>query len=164
MYIKEKFKNPDEYREWFVSLLEKIHKAKYERVWRDEDYPILLPFFKYQERLSTNQRAMVDEEVVGYEHYLKCKEEYADALFELRDHLGGFTEDQLADIFGFTYEELSDEVGEWQLDSNCDFDFPMIVIGNAETGGCTSDSYQNASICFVSLSDFDGLTVPAVDA
>jgi hypothetical protein len=161
MYIKECFRDGDEYLKWFVSLLDKLRTVQSNGAWKDEDRPLLNPFFSFQKSSENLKRGMNTEEAESYWHYLRCRKEYADELFEIRDSLHCFSTDQLACIFGFTYgrkddDDENEDVAEWSLDENCDFNFPMIVVGNIEAGADRIGSYQSSGICFVSLSDFDG--------
>jgi hypothetical protein len=121
MRIKKLFKTESEYLDYAWSFL----NFDENKVWREEDLPKLQPFFdfdKIRHKIETEdgsfKKYWTPEIDAGYKHYQKCKQEYADALFEIRDSIAQFSTDKLAEFFLLEsiamdcYDEDGNEIDE----------------------------------------------------
>lgn len=156
MEIHKKINSKKEYIEYFQYLIAKKNSTQ---IWRDEDLPLLQPFFDasiYKEKNSWSE-----EVKLSFDHYQKCREEYANELFDIRDSLDQIDECSLADAFGFNIVEIDeDDDGlvpiieyEYVLDTN--HEYPLIITGYIDSG---YDRMGKSSVCiirFVYLKDFD---------
>jgi hypothetical protein len=75
------------------------------KIWKDEDLPLLKPFFDYDNMRYKDQRLMTEEEGKSFDHYMKCRKEYADRLFEICDSVKHCREDNILLAFGYEHEE-----------------------------------------------------------
>ena len=73
-------------------------------VWREEDIPLLTPFFKYSDQ-GSDRSLMTEEEKASFEHYKKCMKEYARDLFDTRDSVEHYHMDHILEAFGYEYDE-----------------------------------------------------------
>jgi hypothetical protein len=110
MRIKKLFKTESEYLDYAWSFM----SFDENKVWREEDLPKLKPFFdfdKIHHKIETEdgsfKKYWTPEIDAGYKHYAKCKEEYADELFEIRDSIAQFSTDKLAEFFLLEHIETS---------------------------------------------------------
>jgi hypothetical protein len=120
-------------------------------VWREEDRPILETFFNWS--ISKNY-PMPEDVKPSFDHWIKCREEYANDLFDIRDSLIHVDEYSLAEAFGFEPIESEDnEIEHYELQTN--HTYPLIITGFIDSGW---DRGGNSSVCivrFVYLKDFE---------
>ena len=176
MRIKKLFKTESEYLDYAWSFINFDEK----KIWREEDLPKLQPYFDmYKNRpdkskLSENEWAALKESM---NHYDRCKEEYADELFEIRDSISQFDIDELSEFFFlepietdcWDYDEDGNEIDE---DGNIippttresikiseewkdEIIFPLYFVGHINSD---SDRLGKIRLCyseFVTLKDFE---------
>jgi hypothetical protein len=176
MRIKKLFKTESEYLDYAWSFINFDEK----KIWREEDLPKLQPYFDmYKNRpdkskLSENEWAALKESM---NHYDRCKEEYADELFEIRDSISQFDIRELSEFFFlepietdcWDYDEDGNEIDE---DGNIippttresikiseewkdEMIFPLYFVGHIN---CDSDRLGKFRIGyseFVTLKDFE---------
>ena len=128
MIIKKLIQSKEDWlkfvKEGFIS-----HKLGDGDVWKKEDLPKLQAFFN----VKSSSRSLTAEEHASFMHYQKCREDYADALFDLRDCLSGFHVEELVDYLGCYWdvpEETEDDYNIEELKVNEDFnqEFPAVVV------------------------------------
>jgi len=118
MRIKKLFKTESEFLDYAWSFI----NFDENKIWREEDLPKLQPYFDMynnrpdKSKLSENEWAALKESM---NHYDRCKEEYADELFEIRDSIAQFTTYELAEFFLL---EPIDDNGGWSSCSGYDDD------------------------------------------
>ena len=119
MRIKKLFKTESEFLDYAWSFL----NFDENKIWREEDLPKLQPYFDMcnnrpdKSKLSENEWAALKESM---NHYDRCKEEYADELFEIRDSISQFDIDELSEFFFlepvetdcWDYDEDGNEIDE----------------------------------------------------
>jgi|688.fasta_scaffold45535_6 hypothetical protein len=107
MIIKKLFRNKEEYLDYAWLLI----NPDREKIWKEEDLPLLEPFFK---ATSGGKRDFewTDEIKESFDHYTKCRTEYADDRTEMRDDLCNFDTN---DLHAFFFLQPFDE-------SCCDID------------------------------------------
>ncbi len=176
MRIKKLFKTESEYLDYAWSFL----NFDENKIWREEDLPKLQPYFDMsnnrpdKSKLSETEWAVLKESM---NHYDKCKEEYADELFEIRDSISQFDIRELAEFFFlepietdcWDYDEDGNEIDE---DGNIippttresikiseewkhEMIFPLYFVGHIN---CDSDRLGKFRIGFsefVTLKDFE---------
>ena len=176
MRIKKLFKTESEFLDYAWSFI----NFDENEIWREEDLPKLQPYFDmYKNRpdkskLSENEWAALKESM---NHYDRCKEEYADELFEIRDSISQFNIHELAEFFFlepietvcWDYDEDGNEIDE---DGNIippttresikiseewkdEMIFPLYFVGHIN---CESDRLGKFRIGFsefVTLKDFE---------
>lgn len=138
------------------------------KVWRDKDLPLLEPFFKWDKTRNSGESSMTEEEGKSFDHYMKCRKEYADRLFEIRDSVDHFREDQILEAFGYEHEE---EIYEDDKDCYCtnpvsmgnkptkdllNLTYPVIAVVWIESD---SDRMGKTGVCcvdFVEKNEFEG--------
>lgn len=115
MRIKKLFKTESEYLDYAWSFI----NFDENKIWREEDLPKLQPYFDmYKNRpdkskLSENEWAALKESM---NHYDRCKEEYADELFEIRDSISQFGIRELAEFFFL--EPIETDCWDYDEDGN----------------------------------------------
>lgn len=115
MRIKKLFKTESEYLDYAWSFM----SFDENKIWREEDIPKLQPYFDTsnsrpdKSKLSENEWATLKESM---NHYLKCKEEYADELFEIRDSISQFSMSELANFF--LLEPIETDCWDYDEDGN----------------------------------------------
>lgn len=148
MEIHKKINSKEEYIEYFKYLLT---RKNIEDVWKDEDRPILEPFFNWS--ISKNY-PMPEEVKPSFDHWVKCREEYANDLFEIRDSLMHIDEYTLAEAFGFEpIENEEEEIEDYELDIK--HTYPLIVTGFIDSSWDRGGKSSACIIRFVYLSDFN---------
>jgi hypothetical protein len=154
------------------------------KIWREEDEKIMQPFFdfdKIRHKIETEdgsfKKYWTPEIDAGYKHYQKCEQEYADALFEIRDSIHGFSPDQLAEFFllepiemnCYDYDEdgndidedgniippLSRETIKIAEDWKEEMTFPLYFVGWIDSGFDRLGSVRMSFSDFVSLKEFE---------
>lgn len=151
MDIHKKFNSLQEYTDFFLELISwKSHKS----LWKESDLPLLEPFFDFSNNRHLNNGPMTEEQKLSFDHYLKCRKDYADENVDMRDSIIGVNEYNLADAFCF--KEIEDEDGnvlEYVLEDN-DLEFPLVVTGYIDSDYDRSGSTSVCVIRFVTLKDF----------
>lgn len=135
MYIHQLIQNKEEYWKLAWPLIDWAGDCR-RSLWREEDYPKLMPFFNEQAKMHSGM-AWTPAVIESFDFYKKCCEEYGDARKELRDAVSQFTPEDIIDAFGFNLPEDEDEYGEHlPLTLADDFDtaFPFIVVGDVDSG------------------------------
>ena len=176
MRIKKLFKTESEYLDYAWSFM----SFDENKVWREEDLPKLQPYFNLRRdrpdksKLSENEWAALRESM---NHYDKCKKEYADELFEIRDSIAQFAIDKLAEFFFlepiamdcYDYDEDGNEIDE---DGNImpptsretikiaedwkeEITFPLYFVGWIDSGCDRYGKVRMAFSDFVSLKEFE---------
>lgn len=173
MRIKKLFKTESEYLDYAWSFL----NFDENKIWREEDLPKLQPYFEMKSerrKLSENERAILIESM---NHYVKCKEEYADELFEIKDSIAQFSTDKLAEFFllepiemnCYDYDEdgneidrdgniippLSRETIKIAEDWKEEMTFPLYFIGWIDSGWDRNGDVRMAFSEFVTLKEFE---------
>jgi len=148
MEIHKKINSELEYFEYFQYLLKQKNN---EDVWRKEDRPILEPFFDWN---IMKNPPMPEDVKPSYDHWVKCREEYANDLFEIRDSLMHIDEYSLAEAFGFEpIESEDDEIEDYKLEIK--HTYPFIVTGFIDSGWDRGGKSSACIIRFVYLKDFE---------
>lgn len=176
MRIKKLFKTESEFLDYAWSFL----NFDENKIWREEDLPKLQPYFDMYDnrpdksKLSENEWAALKESM---NHYDRCKEEYADELFEIRDSISQFDIDELSEFFFlepietdcWDYDEDGNEIDEdgnimpptsretikISEDWKDEMTFPLYFVGHIN---CDSDRLGKFRIGyseFVTLKDFE---------
>ena len=115
MRIKKLFKTESEFLDYAWSFINFDEK----KIWREEDLPKLQPYFDMynnrpdKSKLSENEWAALKESM---NHYDRCKEEYADELFEIRDSISQFDIDELSEFFFL--EPIETDCWDYDEDGN----------------------------------------------
>jgi hypothetical protein len=102
MRIKKLFKTESEYLDYAWSFM----SFDENKIWREEDLPKLQPYFDFEEKHCGNSHKLNKKEKESFDYCQKCKHEYADVLFEIRDSIRGFPIDQLAEFFLLEHIEM----------------------------------------------------------
>jgi hypothetical protein len=124
MRIHQRFDSEKEYVEFFNTLIE--IKSR-DEAWREEDLPKLQPFFEYDGRnQNANSKRMTKEETESFDFYMKCRKDYADTEFSVKGDLENFSNEDLAEWFGFNYV-CNEDTGEELYTYGGEFQFPFIV-------------------------------------
>lgn len=171
MNIKELFLTESEYLDFAWKFL----NPEKDDVWRKEDKPLLEPFFVASQKPAKDIE-WTDEIKKSFDYYQKCRFEYADENFEIRDCCSQFDRQELLDFFFL--KSIDDECVDVDdkgndLDSNGnivmpfsrellelrpEFEaaslFPMIFVGTIDS---TTDRLGNLRVSFsdfVSLNEF----------
>jgi len=153
MRIKETFVDLESYLEFAYKFI----RCDKDKVWRDSDIPLLTPFFESD---KNNFYEWTEDIRESFDYYLKCKDEYGDELFEIRDSCSQFSEDEIADFFFLEHpddyleedEEITKDklrISEEFLD---EFVFPICFIGFIDS------SFDRCGNLKSSFSDFFSLT------
>jgi hypothetical protein len=167
MNIKKLFQNEQEYLDYAWRFVNPNRNV----IWRETDLPLLEIFFKARRDIP-----WTDVEKVAYDHYLKCKEEYADEMFEIRDACMQFEINELTDFFFlenvdvecWDYDEDGNEIDEdgnimqpisrESLKINKDFEeefvFPLVFVGTIQSDYDRLGSIRLSISNFVSAIDF----------
>lgn len=171
MNIKELFLTESEYLDFAWKFL----NPEKDNVWREEDRPLLEPFFEASQKPAKDIE-WTDEIKKSFDYYQKCRLDYADKNFEIRDCSSQFDRQELLDFFFLKSIDdecfdVDDEGNDLDSDGNIimpfsrellelnpEFEaanlFPMIFVGMIDS---TFDRLGNMRISFsdfVSLSEF----------
>jgi len=180
MRIKKLFKTESEYLDYAWSFM----SFDVNKIWREEDLPKLKPFFDFSEIRHKVQdgdgafhKYWTPEIHAGFKHWEKCKEEYADKLFEIRDSISQFNIGELADFFllepiemeCWDYDESGNEIdkdgnimpptsretikiaSEWKEEMT----FPLYFVGWVDSDYDRFGKSRVSFSEFVSLKDYD---------
>jgi hypothetical protein len=146
-----------------------------EKIWREDDLPILEPFFEYSS--GKMDRNMDEREKAGYLYYEKCREDYADELFDIRDSVANLNLTNICNAFFIEVPNMDcwdhdddgneiDEEGnimppfdikhlkveeEWKEELK----YPLVLIGAVDSDFDRSGPMAMISIDFVCLEDFE---------
>jgi len=172
MRIKKLFKTESEYLDYAWSFL----NFDENKIWREEDLPKLQPFFDFEKRHRGESHEFNDEERNSFKHYNKCYEEYAKDLFEIRNSIRGFPQDELVEFFFlepietdcWDYDEDGNEIDEQgnivpptsretikiSEDWKDEMIFPLYFVGWIESGQDRYGDVRMAYSEFVSLKEF----------
>lgn len=159
MIIHKRFDTPDEYKSYFLKFLK--YSREDEDIFKPEDYEIIKPFFDVLKSKDMSSQAAQ----YGFEHWQKCRLEYANELFEIREDCANkFSSEELATIFGFydknerfeTDEEYlqNDEEYSVEWEFGEDVEFPMIAVGRIEFNFNHRDEYKIGYLHFISKKEF----------
>lgn len=173
MRIKKLFKTESEYLDYAWSFLNFVEN----KIWREEDLPKLKPYFDFEKRHRGESHTLNEEEKESFDYYNKCYKEYAKDLFEIRNSIQGFPQDELAEFFllepiemeCYDYDEDGNEIDE---DGNImpptsretikiaedwkeSMTFPLIFVGWIDSGFDRFGSVRMSFSEFVSLKEFD---------
>lgn len=159
MIIKKLFSNESEY----LDFVWKFVRPSINEVWREEDKPLLEPFFKASNSSPFIKPIEFSEEVKkSCDHYKKCYEEYAKELFEIKDSVRLFNRDELFSFFFLMsedsyelehYEKLSRDI--LKIDPEYEMAFPMVFVGAIESGFDRCGNSKIAFSEFVSYTEFE---------
>jgi hypothetical protein len=177
MRIKKLFKTESEYLDYAWSFL----NFDENKIWREEDLPKLQPYFNLRRdrpdnksKLSESEWAVLKESM---NHYDKCKEEYADELFEIKDSIAQFSTDKLGEFFLLEPIEMNcydydDDGNEIDRDGNIipplsretikiaedwkeEMTFPLYFVGWIDSNCDRYGDVRMAFSDFVSLKEFE---------
>lgn len=180
MRIKKLFKTESEYLDYAWSFM----SFDENKIWREEDEKIMKPFFdfdkirhKVQDEEGSFKKYWTPEIDAGFKHWQKCKEEYADKLFEIRDSISQFNIGELAAFFllepiemdCWDYDEDGNEIDE---DGNImpptsretikiasdwkeEMTFPLYFVGWVDSDCDRFGKCRVSFSEFVSLKDYD---------
>lgn len=102
MRIKKLFKTESEYLDYAWSFM----SFDENKIWHEEDEKIMMPFFNFdkirhniQDEEGSFKKHWTPEIDAGFKHWEKCREEYANELFEIRDSISQFNIGELAEFF-----------------------------------------------------------------
>ena len=174
MRIKKLFQTEKEYLDYAWTFIN-FDKNK---IWREEDLPKLKPFFDFTKKHRGDSYKLNDEERESFEYYTKCKKEYADELFEIRDSISNVRMDELIEFFLLEYINMDcydvDEDGnEIDEDGNImppfsreslkisedwkdEMTFPLVFVGWIDSGWDRgTKNYRIVFSDFVSLKDYE---------
>ena len=111
-----------------------------------------------------------DEEKQSFDYCQKCKQEYADKLFEIRDSIYGFSVDELTEFFllqhtdmncydtdedGNIIPPLSRETLKISEDWKDEMTFPLVFVGMISSSFDRYGDVRMAFSEFVSLKEFN---------
>ena len=168
MRIKKQFTNKSEYLDFVWNFV----RPDIDKVWREEDRPLLDAFFVASQKQSKD---IEWSEVIqkSFDHYQKCREEYADELFEIKDSVMQFTLVELLDFFFlkpydgcYDIDDDGNEIDEngnvmppfsksyLEIEESHKIVFPMFFIGVIESGFDRNGNYKICFSDFVSLEEF----------
>jgi hypothetical protein len=116
MRIKKLFKTESEYLDYAWRFLDFDEN----KIWREADLPKLKPYFDFEKMHLSDSYQLNKKEKESFEYYLKCHEEYAKELFEIRNSIQEFPTEQLAEFFllepidmnCYDYDESGNEIDE----------------------------------------------------
>lgn len=150
-------------------------KIEDKQVWKDEDLPILQPFFDKQQ--IGRDYKFNEEQKKGYDLYVRRMEEYAREEFEIRDSVEQMGIDILCESFflkpisldcwdyndegeeideqGNVVEPLSKKSLEIDEDWKKDLTFPLVLVGSISSDYDRLGPVSMISIDFVELKDFN---------
>jgi hypothetical protein len=173
MRIKKLFKTESEYLDYAWSFI----NFDENKIWREEDLPKLQPFFDYQEKYRGNSHKFNDNEKESFDYCQKCKQEYADELFEIRDSIYGFSVEELVELFllqhidtncydtdedgndldedGNIIPPLSRETIKIAEDWKEEMTFPLVFVGMISSSFDRFGGVRIAYSDFVSLKEFE---------
>ena len=180
MRIKKLFKTESEYLDYAWSFI----NFDENKIWREEDEKIMKPFFdfnkirhKVQDEEGAFKKYWTPEIDAGFKHWEKCKEEYADALFRMRDSIRGFPLEDFVEFFllqhidmncydtdedgndldedGNIMPPLSRETLKISEDWKDEMTFPLVFVGLIDSGFDRFGNVRMAFSDFVSLKDYD---------
>lgn len=175
MFIKKLCNTKEEYIAFATDLINRKEHSNQE-VWRAEDMPKLQPFFAWEQQNHHNDREPWTPEVkASFEHYEKCRKEYAEELFEIRNSLENIPIESLLDSlyfkdrFGWEHQEEMEEKypDDWEARMDAEgfpyildeeeftYKFPVIVIGGMDSGFDRSGNFAVLDLHIVSKSDFE---------
>lgn len=176
MQIHKLFNNMEEYKDYFWSFLKHeycIHSTG-DGVWKEEDKPLLDPFFNYSNETGghSKRRGMTKEEGDSFDFYMKCRKEYADEAFEKRDAIAQIDDEVLFEGFFLKYpgclkcdrDEEDDCVDEITIDilkdvtflpiENKEITFPLILVGTIESDRDRVGKFSYMFLDIVELKEF----------
>jgi hypothetical protein len=153
MIIKKLFQSEQEFLNYAWSWIGPDHQ----KIWRDEDVPLLEPFFAATKNGNHNVE-WTDEIKASFDHYEKCKLEYADDRIDKRDACQNIDIDYLLDFF-FLEEidaEIDLDISNLKIaeEHKTKMSFPMIFVGFIDS---TFDRSGSSGYClsdYVCLSEF----------
>lgn len=170
MRIKKLFKTESEYLDYAWSFIN-FDKNK---IWREEDLPKLQPFFDFCD--DPNKKPSLQDCKECLEFYEKCKREYADELFEIRDSIANFRIEELEEFFFlepidmncWDYDKDGNEIDEEgniippisrdTIKINSEFKkeikFPLYFVGWIDSGFDRSGDFRMAYSEFVCFAEF----------
>ena len=139
---------------------------------KDEDLPILEPFFRFQNRLGCNNASMNNQEKQSFEHYKKCLKEYAEEEFILQRSVKQFDTDSILQAFGYQhdydyedkftdeedYKECVNELSETTKPSTNLFpelEYPLIAVVWIESDHDRSGPCGICCVDFIEKKEFD---------
>lgn len=155
MRIKKLFNNESE----FLDFAWKFIRPDKNKIWRDEDLPLLKPYFDF----SNGINPWTEEVEKSFEHYKKCKEEYNNELVEIKDSCSYIDEYNLFNVFFLHYpfyNETEEEIIITRNDLKISEEykeeiiFPMIFIAFILSDWDRNGNYSIAISDFVSVKDF----------
>jgi hypothetical protein len=125
-------------------------------IWNKEDLPLLEPFFNAAKNGHKNIE-WTEEVKSSFDHYMKCRDDYADQKIEIKNALANIGTNHLYDFF--FVEDLDDELSSRELLKINSYDkplmkFPLVFVGWVDS---TSDRSGRGGVCFseyVCLDDF----------
>ena len=151
--------NEQERWKYFWSFLR--HQLSEDSVWKPEDRPLLEPYFKYS-RLGglPDHRMMNNEEFKSFTYWKKCRKEYADELFEVRDSLRNIHTDDLVKAFGYEIpigEDNEDDDYDFKksLKSAIELNYPAICVNWIESGYNRGSKEAICAVDYVELKEFE---------
>ena len=175
MFIKQLCNTKEEYIAFATDLLNRKEHSVQE-IWRAEDLPKLQPYFDWEDiNRGEDRTPWTPEALASYKHYEKCRKEYADKLFEIRDSLENIPIESLLsslyfkEKFDYRHQlEMEEKYpDDWEARMDAEgfpyiFDeeeffhkFPVIVIGGMDSGFDRVGNFAVLDLHIVSKSDFD---------
>jgi hypothetical protein len=149
-------------------------KIEDKQVWKDEDLPILQPFFERQAKGGDYK--FTEEEGRGFDRWQLARKEYADEEFEIRDACQQIDIGNLCDAFFlkqldmecWDYNDNGDEIDEQgnivpplsknslEIDEDWkkELTFPLVMVGSISSDFDRMGPVAILSIDFVELKDF----------
>jgi len=174
MRIKKILRNKEELFDFAWEFINIDNKE----VWKPEDKKIIQPFFDYSNYSNGRpERKMNEAECAAFDHYTKCREEYADRAFEIRDAVKQIDPETLYSFFlleppimeCWDFDENGNDIDEQGNiippesreglrlieDLVEEVSFPLCLVGVLISD---SDRLGNIAMCFsqiVTLKDFE---------
>jgi hypothetical protein len=171
MRIKKLFKTESEYLDYAWHFI----NFDPNKIWREEDLPKLQSFFDFIS--DPNKKPLFQDYKESFEFYEKCKREYADGLFEIRDSIRGFRVEDLEEFFFleppamdcYDYDKDGNEIDEdgniippisrGTIKINEEFKgeikFPLYFVGWIDNGFDRAGDFRMAYSEFVCLGEFN---------
>lgn len=150
-------------------------KLEDKQVWKDEDLPVLQPFFDKQQ--ISGDFKFTEEQKRGFDRFVLARKEYANEEFEIRDGVEQMDIGILCESFflkplsldcwdyndkgeeideqGNVVEPLSKKSLEIDEDWKKDLTFPLVLVGNISSDYDRLGPVAMLSIDFVELKDFN---------
>ena len=129
------------------------------QIWKDEDYPLLKPFFDYSNALYVSgknpKQTMSPEISKSFDYYEKCRKEYADELFYLRDAVKEINSGDLCRSFGYNYNDDEGLMKKINLiDEIPELSYPVIAVLYIESSYDRNGPMGTCIVEYVELKEF----------